>query len=123
MNTGSLTEALLVFVSSFGLASCAGLASLLRSERPLSPLKVASAMLNSGLLGLGLSLLWYERFRDNIYALVGATVLAGMGGAPFVELVLGLLRNTLMKFLGGVGIREALGPEDRTSPEKGGGER
>ncbi len=114
---------MLVFVSSFGLASCAGLASLLRSERSLSALKVASAMLNSGLLGLGLSLLWYERFRDNIYALVGATVLAGMGGAPFVEFVLGLLRNTLMKFLAGVGVREVLGSEDKTGPEKGGGEK
>jgi len=108
-----MANPLLIFASSFGLASCAGLAALLRSGRPPTPLQVANAMLNSGLLGLGLALLWYERFRDNIYALVGMTVLAGMGGASFVDLALALVRTFLVR---------ALPPQpDRSTREPGAG--
>ena len=94
-----MADPLILFAASFGLASCAGLAALLRSGRPPTALQVASAMLNGGLLGLGLALLWYERFRDNLYALVGMTVLAGMGGASFLDLALALARNLVVRAL------------------------
>jgi hypothetical protein len=82
-----------VFISSFGVAAFAGLAALLRTGTKLSVVTVLSQLLNSGLLGLGISLLWYTKFQDNIYFLVGVCLLAGLGGMTTVEFVLQAIRK------------------------------
>ena len=78
-----------VFMASGGLSSFAGLAELLRSGRPITPRAVIAAMLNSGLIGLALGLIWYTYFlgMGNIYFLVGVCTLAGLGGATMKMLV------------------------------------
>lgn len=81
-----MTSPLWVFISAFGVSSFAGLASLLRSGLPLTRKSVASHMLNSGVLGLGISLLWYSKMRDNVHFLVGLCVLAGLGGMASVDM-------------------------------------
>lgn len=88
-----------VFVWSFVLAAAAGLASLLRSPVSLTTRVVASAVLNSGLVGLAISLVWYSRFGDEIYSLVGVCVLAGLAGMVTVNMVAAAFRN------GGLSIR------------------
>lgn len=87
-----------VFLSSFGVAATAGLAALLRSNKKLTFVSVFSSLLNSGLLGLGISLLWYTKFRDNIYFLVGVCVLAGLGGMTTVDMVLAQIRKNGFTF-------------------------
>lgn len=77
-----------VFISAFGVSSFAGLAALLRAGKPINVVAVFSAILNSGLLGLALALLWYHKFQDNVYFLIGICVLAGLGGATMVDFIL-----------------------------------
>lgn len=81
-----------VFVSSFLVAAFAGLASLLRTGAKLTTVSVISAILNSGLVGLGISLLWYTKFQDNVYFLIGICVLAGLGGATTVDMILNSIK-------------------------------
>ncbi|NDD52624.1 hypothetical protein EBZ39_01885 [bacterium] len=86
-------HAISVFVSAFGAASFAGLATLLRFAKKLSKLSVVSAMLNAGFLGLAIALIWYKNYRQsgNEYGLLGICVLAGMGGSTLTDLAISLL--------------------------------
>ena len=86
-------HALFVFFSAFGAASFAGLATLLRFPKKLSKLAVVSAMLNAGFMGLAISLIWYQNYRnaENVYGLIGVCVVAGMGGSTLTDLVISLL--------------------------------
>lgn len=88
-----------VFFSAFGISAFAGLATLLRFSKKLSKLSVLSAMLNSGFMGLAISLLWYQEYTEaeNISGLIGVCVVAGMGG--------GTLTDVLISILSGAGIR------------------
>jgi len=80
-------DPLKIFCSTFAISSFAGLAALLRSGKQLSFRVIASAMLNSGLLGLGLAFLWYNYFRGNVWFLMGVCLLAGLGGVTLVDFV------------------------------------
>lgn len=92
---------ILILVSAFLISACAGLASLLRSGSPLGGMRILSATLNSGLLGLGICLVWYSRFQDNLYFLVGVCVMAGLGGMATVEYTLAALRKGWLHVLTG----------------------
>lgn len=74
-----------IFITAFAISSFAGLAALLRSGRSISTVAVVSAMLNSGMMGLVICLLWYNYFKDNAYFLVGMCILAGFGGMSVIE--------------------------------------
>ncbi len=54
---------------------------------------VTSSLLNSGMLGLGIGLLWYTKFSDNLYFLVGICLMAGLGGMTTVEFFLAFIRK------------------------------
>ncbi len=82
-----------VFVSSFLVSAFAGVAALLRSGVSLTRLRVLSAVLNSGLVGLAISLMWYAHMKDNVYFLVGVSAVAGLGGMTTVDFVAAALRN------------------------------
>jgi hypothetical protein len=88
-----------IFVASFALAAFAGLAALFRSTMPISRRSVLSAILNSGFLGLALSLLWFHKFAHNLHMLVGVCLLAGLGGNTTLEFILQAFRS------GGLNIR------------------
>lgn len=83
------THPIFVFLSAFGVSSFAGLATYLRFSRKMSGIGVASAMLNAGFMGLAISLLWYQHFRntENVYGLIGICVLAGMGGSAVTDVI------------------------------------
>lgn len=99
-------HALSVFASAFSVSACAGLATLLRFAKKVSKLSVASAILNSGLLGLAIALIWYQNYREekNVYSLVGFCVLAGMGGSSVTDLIFSVLS--------GVGVRVLITREE-----------
>lgn len=82
-----------VFASAFAVSALAGLAALLRSGAKITPLGILSAVLNSGLLGLGIGLLWYTKFRDNLCFLIGICLLSGLGGMTSVDFVLKAIRK------------------------------
>ena len=105
-------HALSVFASAFSVSACAGLATLLRFAKKVSKLSVASAILNSGLLGLAISLIWYQNYREerNVYSLVGFCVLAGMGGSSVTDLIFSVLS--------GVGVRVLITREETTHEDR-----
>ena len=90
-----------VFIAAFGVSAFAGLATLLRFGRKLSKLAVVSAMLNSGFLGLAISLIWYQNYREaaNIHGLIGICVLAGMGGSTLTDILISLLAGAGIKVI------------------------
>ncbi len=83
-----------VFISTFAITSFAGLAALLRSGKELTVRAIVSAMLNSGLLGLAIGMIWYKYyFSDNVWFLIGVSLLAGLGGMTVVDFLLQILRK------------------------------
>lgn len=88
-----------VFASAFGVSAFAGLATLLRFSRKLSKLAVISAMLNSGFMGLAISLIWYQNYKENanVHGLIGICVLAGMGGSTITDVLISVLSGAGIK--------------------------
>jgi hypothetical protein len=106
---------LYVFISAFGVSSFAGLAALLRAGKQVNTVAILSAVLNSGMLGLAIALVWYKKFQDNIYFLIGVCVLAGLGGATLVDFMVAAFKS------GGVsigGIRVGLDTDIDSETEK-----
>lgn len=93
------TGPLAVFVCAFCVSAFAGLAALLRAGKQVNALAIFSAMLNSGLLGLTLALLWYKKYQDNVYFLIGMCILAGLGGATMVDFVVNLFQSGGLKMI------------------------
>lgn len=87
-----------IFAAAFVLSALAGVAALLRSRSKATPKSIATASLNSGLLGLGVSLVWYERSED-VYFLIGLCVLVGLGGQPTMNFVLAVARKAVVAAL------------------------
>lgn len=88
-----MNENISVFALCFFLAGFSGLASLLRSCRDLTTVKILSSFLNSGLLGLGICLLWFMKYREDVYSLVGICVLVGLGGQSMISFVLAVIER------------------------------
>lgn len=84
-----------VFALAFAVSALAGLAALLRSDQALTIKALASATLNSGVFGLGICLVWYTSYRDNVHFLIGVCVLAGLGGQATIDFALSLVRKKL----------------------------
>lgn len=103
-----------VFLSAFGVSSFAGLAALLRAGRKITVGTVFSAMLNSGLLGLSIALLWYAKFQDNVYFLIGICVLAGLGGATMVDFVIEAVKKGGLS-IGGISVAMKKDSPDETN--------
>lgn len=82
-----------VFIAAFSMSAFAGLAALLRSDKEITWTRVASATLNSGMLGLGMSLIWYTKYIDNLYTLIGLCVLFGLGGPITVDAATAVVRR------------------------------
>lgn len=109
-------DPLTLFVLSFLISSLAGVAALLRSSQELTVRTILSVILNTGILGLGISLLLFTYFKDNAYFLIGLSVFAGLGGLTFVGFILQVFKQ------GGVDItvapksgKKGAGDGDKTS--------
>lgn len=85
------------FGFTFGVSSFAGLAAALRANKKLTPWGVITAMLNSGLFGLGLALVWVQNFTvpENGAFVIGVCVFAGLGGNTMLDFALELVKKTV----------------------------
>ena len=104
-----------IFLSSFAICSVAGLAAHLRGNRDLTMRQTVSAMLNSGLLGLAIAFLWYTYFdgQDNVWFLMGVSLLAGLGGVSLLDFLLMVIKR------GGIDIQvRTRDPDYPEGPEK-----
>jgi len=86
-------SAIAIFVAAFFVSGLSGIASLLRSGKEVKKITIITASLNSGLLGLAISLLWYQKFQENIYELMGICVMSGLGGAASLDFILNFLQK------------------------------
>jgi hypothetical protein len=103
-----ITEQFWLFGGIFVISGLAGLAALLRTDRVLDWRKVSGAILNSGLLGVAMGLMWYKVFYpDNLWLLIGLTLLAGLGGMGVFGFFLELVRK------GGIGVDVVIKPKKR----------
>jgi hypothetical protein len=108
------------FVAAFVLSFVSGLTAHLREGKPCNPWSAclafaATAGLSSGFLGLGLALLWYQKFQDNVYFLIGVCVLAGLCGRPMVDAVTIDFIATVKRWLAVLGSR---GKDDADPPRR-----
>lgn len=81
------------FVAAGLLSALAGIASLLRTDGEVTRKRIAGSFLNSGLLGLAVSMVWETHFRENAYALMGICVLIGLAGNAGVEWIISMMKK------------------------------
>lgn len=93
-------DAFHVLTSSFALSSVGGLAAILRSKAKLTWRSVFAATLYSGLTGVTIALIWYNKYQadGDLYFLMGVSALAGIGGVNVVDFVLQLWKNSGLNF-------------------------
>ena len=98
MSVENETSLLRVFITSFAISSLAGLARLLRiypNEKRISIRIYIAAILNSGIFGLIIALLWYHVYKDNLTFLIGISALAGAGGVTLFDFLFLLLKRKI----------------------------
>ena len=81
-------DPLRVMLSAFALAAVGGLAALLHSKKTLTKKAIAAAILYSGMTGITIALIWYNKYREegNIYFLLGVSAAGGLGGVSIFDL-------------------------------------
>lgn len=77
----------LILLAIFPVCSVAGLAALLRSDRSITKRAVWSAVLNSGLIGVVVAALLIHQYEMSPMV-IGASILAGLGGNVVWEAIL-----------------------------------
>ena len=92
-----------LFYFVFILSGIAGLAALLRTANPINPRQWLSSFLNSGLFGVGLTLLWYHYYGENHkhspVFIIGVSLLAGLGGVSLLDFFFAAVKNGLETYV------------------------
>lgn len=91
--TAQSEQAIAVFITAFLISALGGLGALLRGRRPLTWRSGTGSVLSSGLIGLIVSLLWYNHFegKGNIYNLLGISGCVGITGMTGLDFLLKLM--------------------------------
>jgi len=86
-------QAVMVLVSAFGVAAFSGLAAHLRFAKTLRLAAVIGGALNSGCLGLIISLIWYQNYQqaENVFGLIGVCAAAGLCGSKITDVLVSIL--------------------------------
>jgi hypothetical protein len=86
-------QALMVLISAFGVSAFSGLSAHLRFARTLRPVTVIGGTLNSGCLGLIISLIWYQNYQqaENVFGLIGICAAAGLCGSKVTDVLVSIL--------------------------------
>lgn len=84
----------------FALAGAAGasvlaLGLLLRSNKALSPRLVVGTLFHAAAWAVGVFLMSFSHFKEDLPFLLGISIMSGMGAASFVDMALMLLRQRL----------------------------
>ena len=74
-----------------------GLGYLYRTKEVIKLRDVISAILNNGICGTALAMIWYYRFQEQIYILIGLCGLIGLMGPPAVDWVISKLKSGSLK--------------------------
>ena len=106
---------ILIFITCFVISATSGIAASLRSGKAITKLSVITAGLNSGLLGLSISLLWYKKFQDNLYTLIGICVISGLTGAAGFDAILTSIQRGAFK----INLSTELEDKDKEKPKEG----
>jgi hypothetical protein len=69
----------------------AGVTAHLKNNPEIKWQAVFTAFMNSCLLGLAMSLVWFRSFQDNIYSLIGLCVLIGLMGSAGQEFFMSMV--------------------------------
>lgn len=87
------SQALMVLISAFGVSAFSGLSAHLRFSRTLRLVTVIGGTLNSGCLGLIISLLWYQNYQqaENVFGLIGICAAAGLCGSKVTDVLVSIL--------------------------------
>src|SRR5688572_14619003 len=85
---------MLVFAFASIASGLAGISAYLKSNPDPKIAPLVTSFMNSGLLGLAMSLIWLRSFSDNVYSLIGLCVLIGLLGASGQEFALSLLTKS-----------------------------
>lgn len=88
-----------LFALSFSVSALAAIAELLRSKRELTRRVFWTTILNGGMMGTMIAMLWYSQFPGNPALLIGLCILFGLGGVPIIDFILFVIRK------GGIDIR------------------
>ena len=88
---------LLVFVLAFALSACAGLAALLKFGKQPTGYGILSAMLYSGMSGLGVAMVWYTTVDGNkgVYVMLGGCIGVGLTGAKVSDVLLNVFAGKI----------------------------
>ena len=81
---------LVLFVAVFTLTSATGLAKLLVSRREITPRNLAGVMLYNGLMGLAISLIYFQwggKQPSAVWSALGFAILVGLSGIEAVDVV------------------------------------
>lgn len=91
-------DAYLQFLATFSLSSFAGLAALLRGGDKLTYRAVASAMMNSGFMGIVIYTIGSKVYagNENVWFLMGISTLAGLGGNTAIDFFLTLAKSVIL---------------------------
>ncbi len=92
----------LIFSAAFVLPAAAGYASLLRTslDTKISWRMANTTILNNGLLGFGMFLLWFSKFQEDIHFLLGICVLLGLNGLKAVDWMIKVGKKMILNFAG-----------------------
>ena len=88
-----------VFLYAFAISAFCGIAWLLRSSQPINIRTFLSALLNSGMLGIVVALLWFQYYSESTYFLLGICGLAGIGGVTIVDKLSSVVTDIFAKIL------------------------
>jgi hypothetical protein len=80
----------------FPTSSLAGLANLVRSNRPLTPRLVIAALLNAGLFGVAIGAVLRHKYgADYDLMTLGIAILAGLGGNALLDFTVEMFKHLL----------------------------
>lgn len=91
-------SAIQIFSFIFGVSSVAGLTRLLKSNKELSARACLSAALSTGLYSLGMGMVLYDQFEGHRWALIGLSILSGIGTQTTTEFIWSLAKPVLLTY-------------------------
>lgn len=79
---------IIVFVCASLFSIFGGIAYIYRTKEIIKLRDIISSSLNTGLCGLALAMIWYYKFADQIYILMGLCILVSLMGSAGVDWIL-----------------------------------
>jgi hypothetical protein len=91
-----------ILISSFLGTATSALAELLYSKRRLDARIILATFLFGGMFGLGIALFWWNYMREETPGgfVIGVSILAGLGGITFMQIVVRIVGRVIFDPIG-----------------------